>query len=281
MVYFHSVSSTAEPAWVRRTLIFVALSFLSILIILPITVIFTEALHKGIRIYLESFCNKDALSAIKLTLIVAFMATLSNVIFGIAASWAITKFDFIGKPLLITLIDLPFAVSPVTVGLIYLLLFNAQTTLGQWLMTHNIKIMFAIPGLIIVTLFVTFPYVVRELIPLMQEQGTEEEEAAIMLGASGWTTFWNITLPNIKWGLLYGTLLCNARAMGEFGAVSIVSGHIKGETNTIPLYVEMLYNEYNFVAAFTMASILTLLALLTLLLKTILERKYISKGYLS
>lgn len=270
----------SEPPWLKVSLIFLALVFLSILILLPLIVIFSEALHKGAQVYLDIFHDEDAMSAVKLTLIVASIAVPLNVIFGVTASWTITKFNFVGKQLLIALIDLPFSVSPVISGLIYVLLFGTQAVFGQWLQAHHIEIIFAVPGLIIATIFVTFPFVVRELIPLMEEQGTEEEEAAIMLGASGWKTFWRVTLPNIKWALLYGTLLCNARAMGEFGAVSVVSGHIRGKTNTIPLYVEILYNEYNFVAAFAMASILTLLALLTLFFKTILKDKHTKKGYI-
>jgi sulfate/thiosulfate transport system permease protein len=261
-----------EVLWVRLALIAVGVTFLAVVIGLPLAAVFTEALRKGFAAYWSSITEPDALAAIRLTLLVAAIAVPLNIIFGIAASWAITKFEFMGKRLLITFIDLPFSVSPVISGLIYALMFGAQSWLGGWLLDHNIQILFAVPALVIATIFVTFPFVARELIPLMEEQGTEEEEAAILLGASGWRTFIAITLPNIRWGLLYGVLLCNARAMGEFGAVSVVSGHIKGETNTIPLQVEILYNEYNFVAAFSVASILTLLALVTLFLKRVVEK---------
>ena len=266
-----------EPFWVKSLLIAAALLYIGIFILLPMVAVFTEALREGMDAYFSALAHPHAIAAIKLTLLVAACAVPLNIVFGIAASWAITKFEFHGKQLLITFIDLPFSVSPVISGLIYVLLFGAHSVLGKWLIEHDIEIIFALPGLVIATMFVTFPFVARELIPLMQEQGTEEEEAAILLGASGFKTFWHVTLPNIKWGLLYGVLLCNARAMGEFGAVSVVSGHIKGKTNTIPLHVEILYNEYNFVAAFAVASILTLLALLTLVLKYVIEwrsRKY-------
>lgn len=263
-----------EPRWVRIVLVLIALAFLGLLVVLPVVAIFTEALRHGVEGYLEAIVEPDALTAIRLTLLVAAIAVPLNIVFGIAASWAITKFDFIGKHLLITLIDLPFSVSPVISGLIYILLFGAHAALGNWLIDHDIQIVFAVPGIVLATIFVTFPFVARELIPLMQEQGSEEEEAAILLGATGWQTFWRVTLPNIKWALLYGVLLCNARAMGEFGAVSVVSGHIRGLTNTIPLHVEILYNEYNFTAAFAVASLLTVLALLTLVLKSIIELRY-------
>jgi len=233
--------------------------------------VFTEALKKGSDTYLSAIVEPDALSAIKLTLITAAIAVPMNLVFGVAAAWTIAKFDFRGKNILLTLIDLPFSVSPVISGLIYVLLFGAQGWFGPWLRDHDIKILFAVPGIVMATVFVTFPFVARELIPLMQSQGTEEEEAALVLGASGWRTFWHVTLPNIKWGLLYGVILCNARAMGEFGAVSVVSGHIRGETNTMPLQVEILYNEYNFAAAFAVASLLALLALVTLALKSLVE----------
>ncbi|MCK9992728.1 MAG: sulfate/thiosulfate transport system permease protein [Alphaproteobacteria bacterium] len=269
-------SPIAGPPWFRLVLITTSVLFIGMLIGLPVAAVFTEALRKGFDAYADSLQGEYAVAAIELTLIVAAIAVPFNLVFGIAASWAITKFEFAGKQLLITLIDLPFSVSPVISGLIYVLLFGANSALGEWLMAHDVQIVFAVPGLVIATIFVTFPFVARELIPLMQEQGTEEEEAAILLGATGWQLFFRVTLPNIKWALLYGVLLCNARAMGEFGAVSVVSGHIKGETNTIPLHVEILYNEYNFVAAFAVASILTLLALLTLLLKTLLESKFSS-----
>jgi sulfate transport system permease protein len=238
---------------------------------MPLLAVFVEALRQGLGAYLAGITEPDALAALRLTLLVAAIAVPLNVVFGIAASWAVAKFEFKGKSLLITLIDLPFSVSPVIAGLIYVLLFGAQGLLGPWLAEHDIKIIFAVPGIVLATIFVTFPFVARELIPLMQEQGTEEEEAARMLGAGGLQIFLRVTLPNVKWGLLYGVLLCNARAMGEFGAVSVVSGHIRGLTNTMPLHVEILYNEYNFVAAFAVASLLTLLALLTLVLKLALE----------
>ncbi len=241
------------------------------MIVLPLCVVFSEALAKGLKAYFTELGHEDARSAIKLTLIVTFIAVPLNTIFGIAASWAITKFDFIGKRVLITFIDLPFSISPIISGLIFVLLFGAESVLHEWLVRHNIQILFAVPGLVLATMFVTFPFVARELIPLMEEQGTEAEEAAIMLGASGWQTFWHITLPNIRWGLLYGIILCTARAMGEFGAVSVVSGHIVGSTMTIPLHVESLYNEYNSVAAFAVASILTAFALFTLLIKHVVE----------
>lgn len=266
-----------EVLWVRITLITLAILFLVAIVGLPLASVFSEALRKGVDAYWASIIEPDALAAIQLTLLVAGIAVPLNIIFGICASWAITKFEFTGKRLLITFIDLPFSVSPVISGLIYALMFSAQSAIGGWLLEHDIQLLFAVPALVIATIFVTFPFVARELIPLMEEQGTEEEEAAILLGASGWRTFMSITLPNIRWGLLYGVLLCNARAMGEFGAVSVVSGHIKGETNTIPLQVEILYNEYNFVAAFAVASILTLLAVLTLILKSMVE-KYSAKS---
>ncbi len=264
---------TTEPLLVRIFLIITSILFLFILVGLPILVVFIEAFTKGFKFYLDSILEENALSAIKLTLIVAAIAVPLNTIFGVLASWAIAKFDFFGKQFLISLIDLPFSVSPVISGLIYVILFGANSIFGKWLIENDIQVIFAIPGLVIATIFVTFPFVARELIPLMQEQGSEEEEAAILLGASGFQTFMRVTLPNIKWGLLYGVLLCNARAMGEFGAVSVVSGHIRGETNTIPLQVEILYNEYNFAAAFAVASILTILALVTLVIKRSLEGK--------
>jgi sulfate transport system permease protein len=263
----------AESRTVRLTLIGTALFYIGIMIFLPLVVVFIEALRQGAHAYVEAITEPDALAAIKLTLLTASIAVPLNLVFGLAASWAIAKHDFRGKHLLITFIDLPFSVSPVISGLIYVLLFGSQAALGQWLDSHNIQILFAVPGIVIATIFVTFPFVAREMIPLMQEQGIEEEEAAILLGATGWQTFWRVTLPNVKWGLLYGVLLCNARAMGEFGAVSVVSGHIRGVTNTIPLHVEILYNEYNFVAAFAVASLLTVLALVTLLIKEWLEPK--------
>jgi sulfate transport system permease protein len=265
--------ATQEPAWVRRLLISVALGWLGLFLFIPLAAIFTEALRKGLEVYWASLVDPDALSAIKLTLIATVIAVPANLVFGIAAAWAIAKFEFRGKQLLLTLIDLPFAVSPVIAGLIYVLLFGAQGWFGEWLQAHDVKIIFAVPGIVLATIFVTFPFVARELIPLMQAQGTEEEEAAVTMGASGWQTLWRVTLPNVKWGLLYGVILCNARAMGEFGAVSVVSGHIRGMTNTLPLHVEILYNEYNFAAAFAAASLLAGLALVTLALKSAVEWK--------
>lgn len=266
--------ATAESPWVRRLLIGTALAFLALFLVLPLVVVFAEALGQGVAGFLAALAEPDALSAIRLTLLVAAIAVPLNIVFGIAASWAITKFDFRGKNLLITLIDLPFSVSPVVAGLIYVLMFGANGWFGAWLAERDIEIIFAVPGIVLATVFVTFPFVARELIPLMAEQGRDDEEAALSLGASGWQTFWHVTLPNIRWGLLYGVLLCNARAMGEFGAVSVVSGHIRGETNTMPLHVEILYNEYNFVAAFAVASLLAALALVTLVVKSVLEWRY-------
>jgi sulfate transport system permease protein len=263
--------ATLEPAWVRFLLTGIALGFLTLFLFVPLAAVFTEALKKGWGVYLAAITEPDALSAIKLTLLTAAIAVPLNLVFGVAASWTIAKFDFRGKNILLTLIDLPFSVSPVISGLIYVLLFGMQGWFGSWLRDHDIKILFAVPGIVLATIFITFPFVARELIPLMQSQGTEEEEAALVLGASGWRTFWHVTLPNIKWGLLYGVVLCNARAMGEFGAVSVVSGHIRGETDTIPLHVEILYNEYNFAASFAVASLLALLALTTLALKSFIE----------
>jgi len=262
-----------EPKAVRWLLIGTALLFLAFFLLTPLIVIFAEALQKGFALYLESFKDPEAWAAIRLTLLTAAIAVPLNLVFGVAAAWAIAKFNFVGKNVLTTLIDLPFAVSPVISGMIFVLLFGMQGWLGPWLQEHEIKIIFAVPGIVLATVFVTFPFVARELIPLMQAQGTEEEEAAIVLGASGWQTFFRITVPNIKWGLLYGVILCNARAMGEFGAVSVVSGHIRGLTNTMPLHVEILYNEYNFVAAFAVASLLALLALVTLAAKRFVEWK--------
>jgi sulfate transport system permease protein len=270
--------ATMEPRWVRITLIAIALTFLTLFLFVPLASVFAEALRKGWTAYFEAIREDDAWSAIKLTLLTAAIAVPLNLVFGIAAAWCIAKFEFRGKQILLTLIDLPFSVSPVISGLIYVLLFGAQGWFGPWLQEHNIKILFAVPGIVLATIFVTFPFVARELIPLMQSQGSEEEEAALVLGASGWRTFWHVTLPNIKWGLLYGVILCNARAMGEFGAVSVVSGHIRGETNTIPLQVEILYNEYNFAAAFAVASLLALLALVTLALKTFIEWRLRDEG---
>jgi len=267
----YTPSPIAEPFWVRALLVIVALTFMTLFLFVPLVAVFVEAFKKGWQVYLTSITEPDAISAIKLTLLTAVIAVPLNLVFGVAASWAIAKFDFRGKSILLTLIDLPFSVSPVISGLIYVLLFGAQGWFGEWLQAHDIKILFAVPGIVIATVFITFPFVARELIPLMQSQGSEEEEAALVLGASGFRTFWHVTLPNIKWGLLYGVILCNARAMGEFGAVSVVSGHIRGQTNTIPLQVEILYNEYNFAAAFAIASLLALLALVTLALKSFIE----------
>lgn len=264
-------TSVLEPRWVRAALIAVALVFLTLFLFVPLAAVFTEALKKGWELYVESILDPDAVSAIKLTLIAAAISVPLNLVFGVAAAWAIAKFEFRGKSILLTLIDLPFSISPVIAGLMYVLLFGASGWFGPWLAEHDIKILFAVPGIVLATVFITFPFVARELIPLMQQQGTEEEEAALVLGASGWSTFWRVTMPNIKWGLLYGVILCNARAMGEFGAVSVVSGHIRGETNTMPLHVEILYNEYNFTAAFAVASLLALLALVTLAVKSFIE----------
>jgi len=263
--------ATGESRTVRWVLTGIALLFLAFTLVLPLVLVFAQALAKGLPAYLQAIREPDALSAAKLTLLVASIAVPLNLIFGVAAAWCISKFSFPGKNVLITLIDLPFAVSPVISGMIFVLLVGAHGWFGPWLQDHDIKIIFAVPGIVLATTFVTAPFVARELIPLMQEQGTEEEEAAIVLGAGGWQTFFRVTLPNIKWGLLYGLILCNARAMGEFGAVSVVSGHIRGETNTLPLHVEILYNEYAFAASFAVASVLTLLALVTLALKTAVE----------
>jgi sulfate transport system permease protein len=266
-----STRATQEPAWVRYALLTVGLGFLFFFLGLPLVAVFVEALAQGVPVYLEALKEPETRSAIGLTIGIALAVLPFNIVFGVAAAWAIAKFDFKGKSLLITLIDLPFAVSPVVAGMIFILLFGAQGTFGPWLSAHEIKIVFAVPGMIIATLFITFPFIARELIPLMQAQGKDEEEAAVSLGASGWQMFWRVTLPNIKWGLLYGVILSNARAMGEFGAVSVVSGHIRGETNTLPLHVEILYNEYNAIGAFAAASILALLALVTLVAKTVVE----------
>jgi sulfate transport system permease protein len=266
-------SALTEPAPVRWLLTGLALAFLALFLVVPLAAVFVQALDKGLETYWAAVTEPDALAAIRLTLLVAAISVPLNLVFGVAAAWAIAKFKFRGKSLLITLIDLPFSVSPVISGLIYVLLFGLQGWLGPWLAAHDIRLIFAVPGIVLATIFVTFPFVARELIPLMQAQGTEEEEAALVLGASGWQTFFRITLPNVIWGMLYGVILCNARAMGEFGAVSVVSGHIRGLTNTMPLHVEILYNEYNFAAAFAVASLLALLALVTLAAKTVLERK--------
>ena len=265
--------TTTEPRAVRWVLIGIALTFIALFLVLPLAAVFTEALRKGWTAYLDGLREPDAWSAIKLTLITAVIAVPLNLVFGVAAAWCIAKYEFKGKAFLTTLIDLPFSISPVVAGLMYVLVFGANGWLGPWLQAHDIKIIFAVPGIVLATVFVTFPFIARELIPLMQAQGNDEEQAAIVLGASGWQTFWYVTLPNIKWGLLYGVILCNARAMGEFGAVSVVSGHIRGQTNTIPLHVEILYNEYQSVAAFAAASLLALLALVTLLIKTVAEWK--------
>ena len=267
-------AATTERPVVRALLIALALAFLALFLILPVVVVFAEALRKGFAAYLATFTDPDALAAIRLTLTVVIIAVPLNMVFGIAAAWAIAKFEFRGKNLLITLIDLPFSISPVVSGLIYVLLFGAQGYFGPWLKAHGIEIIFALPGIVLATIFVTFPFVARELIPLMEEQGNADEEAALTLGAGGLRAFLTVTLPNIRWGLLYGVLLCNARAMGEFGAVAVVSGHVRGFTNTMPLHVEILYNEYNFAAAFAMASLLALLALVTLAAKTLLEMHY-------
>ncbi len=264
-------AATRDPGWVRALLIGTALTFLGLFLVLPLATVFIEALAKGTSAYVEAIREPTALAAIRLTLLVAAISVPLNTVFGIAASWAIAKFDFRGKSLLITAIDLPLAVSPVVSGLIFVLLFGAQGLLGPWLMAHGIKIIFAVPGILLATTFITFPFVARELIPVMQEQGTEEEEAAVSLGASGWQTFRRVTLPNVRLGLLYGVVLLNARAMGEFGAVSVVSGHIRGMTNTMPLHVEILYNEYQGAAAFAVASLLALLAIATLVAKTLIE----------
>lgn len=264
-------AATTESVVVRYVLTGFALVFLTLFLFVPLVSVFWEALAKGWDLYLAALTDPEAVNAIKLTLITALIAVPLNLVFGVAAAWAIARFEFRGKALLTTLIDLPFSISPVVAGLIYVLLFGAQGWLGPWLAEYDIKIIFAIPGIVLATVFVTFPFVARELIPLMQAQGADEEQAALVLGASGWQTFWRVTLPNIKWGLLYGVILCNARAMGEFGAVSVVSGHIRGQTNTVPLHVEILYNEYNFIGAFACASLLAGLALVTLALKTFVE----------
>lgn len=266
--------STTESRLVRGLLIAVALGFLGLFVVLPLLAVFTEALAQGFGAFAEAVRDPDAVAAIRLTLLVAAISVPLNMVFGLAASWAITRFEFRGKNLLLTLIDLPFSVSPVVSGLIFVLLFGAHGVLGPWLAANNVQIIFAVPGIVLATVFITFPFVARELIPLMMEQGKDDEEAAISLGANGWQTFWHVTLPNVRWALLYGVLLCNARAMGEFGAVSVVSGHIRGETNTMPLHVEILYNEYNFVGAFAVASLLAALALVTLVVKSVLEWRF-------
>lgn len=266
-----SRDATREPTWVRYTLIAIAFIFFLSCLILPLILVFVEAFKQGISVYAQALVHPDTLSAVKLTLLTAAIAVPLNVVFGIAAAWSVAKFNFRGKSILTTLIDMPFSVSPVIAGLMLVLIFGTQGWMGGWLMEHDIKVLYAVPAIVIATIFITVPFVARELIPLMEAQGTEEEEAAIVLGASGWQTFWKVTLPNIKWGLIYGVILCNARAMGEFGAVSVVSGHIRGETNTLPLHVEILYNEYTFSAAFAVSSLLALLAIVTLILKTWVE----------
>jgi sulfate transport system permease protein len=267
-------SAVNEGAFTRLTLILIAVVFLALFLIMPLILVFVEALRQGAGAYFEALKDPDALSAMRLTLTVAVIAVPFNIVFGLAASWAIAKFNFRGKNLLISLIDLPFSVSPVISGLVWVLLFGSHSVLSPWLQAHDIQILFALPGLVLATMFVTFPFVARELIPLMQEQGTTDEEAALSLGASGLQTFWHVTLPNVRWALVYGVLLCTARAIGEFGAVSVVSGHIRGQTNTMPLHVEILYNEYSFVGAFAVASVLALLALVTLGIKAVLEWRY-------
>ena len=267
-------SATTEPVWVQRVLIGSALAFMALFLFIPLATVFFEAFKKGVDVYLAAITEPDALSAVKLTLVATAISVPMNLAFGVAAAWAITKFDFRGKNVLLTLIDLPFSVSPVIAGLIFVLVFGLQGWYGEWLRDHDLKIIFAVPGIVLATVFVTFPFIARELIPLMQAQGIEQEEAARVLGAGGWQIFWRVTLPNIKWALLYGVILCNARAMGEFGAVSVVSGHIRGQTNTMPLHVEILYNEFNahsLTAAFAVASLLAMLALVTLVLKSFLQ----------
>lgn len=268
---FERSAATREQPWVRRIVLTLGLSFFALFLLLPLATVFTEALRKGFGVYVAALIEPDALSALMLTLLAAAIAVPLNLVFGVWAAWLVTKFDFRGKSVLVTLIDLPFSVSPVVAGLIYVLMFGAQGWFGPWLQAHDLKIVFAVPGIVLATAFVTFPFVARELIPLMEAQGREEEEAATVLGARGWQTFWHVTLPNVKWGLLYGVILCNARAFGEFGAVSVVSGHIRGLTNTLPMHVEILYNEYQFAAAFAVASLLALLALVTLGLKSFVE----------
>ena len=265
--------AVSEPAWVRRTLIGLALAFLTLFLFVPLVAVFVQAFAKGVDVYWAALTDSDAVSALKLTLLSAFISVPLNLVFGVSAAWAIAKFDFRGKNVLLTLIDLPFSVSPVIAGLIYLLIFGLQGWCGGWLRDHDLKIVFAVPGIVLATVFVTFPFIARELIPLMQAQGQEQEEAARVLGASGWQILWRVTLPNVKWALLYGVILCNARAMGEFGAVSVVSGHIRGQTNTLPLHIEILYNDYQFAAALAVASLLAALALVTLVLKYIVEQR--------
>ena len=266
-----SRDATREPTWVRNLLITIALIFFLSCLILPLILVFVEAFKQGVAVYFQALINPDTLSAVKLTLLTAAIAVPLNVVFGVAAAWSVAKFNFRGKSILTTIIDIPFSVSPVIAGMMLVLIFGTQGWMGNWLMDHDIKVLYAVPAIVLATIFITVPFVARELIPLMEAQGTEEEEAAIVLGASGWKTFCKVTLPNIKWGLIYGVILCNARAMGEFGAVSVVSGHIRGETNTLPLHVEIRYNEYTFSAAFAVSSLLALLAIVTLILKTWVE----------
>jgi len=273
-VFRRAEAGTTEAVWVRYTLIGISLIFLFLFLVLPLAAVFAEALRKGFDAYWQALKEPDAWSAISLTLITALIAVPLNLVFGIAAAWCIAKYEFKGKSVLTTLVDLPFSVSPVVAGLVYVLMFGAQGWFGPWLQAHDLKVIFAVPGIVLATIFVTFPFIARELIPLMQAQGNDEEQAAIVLGATGWQTFWYVTLPNIKWGLIYGVILCNARAMGEFGAVSVVSGHIRGQTNTMPLHVEILYNEYQSVAAFAVASLLALLALVTLVIKSVAEWRH-------
>ena len=268
---FEASAATRESPWVKRSILALGLGFFALFLLLPLATVFTEALRKGVDVYIAALIEPDAVSALQLTLLAAVIAVPLNLVFGVWAAWLVTKFEFRGKRFLVTLIDLPFSVSPVVAGLIYVLIFGAQGWFGPWLQAHDLKVVFAVPGIVLATTFVTFPFVARELIPLMEAQGIEEEEAATVLGASGWQTFRLVTLPNVKWGLLYGVILCNARAFGEFGAVSVVSGHIRGLTNTLPLHVEILYNEYQFAAAFAVASLLALLALVTLALKQFVE----------
>ena len=268
---FEASPATREARWVRAAILALALGFFAVFLLMPLVVVFAEALRKGWETYFTALADPDAVSAMMLTLLAAAIAVPLNLVFGVAAAWAVAKFDFRGKHVLVTLIDLPFSVSPVVAGLVFVLLFGAQGWFGTWLQAHDVRIIFAVPGIVLATIFVTLPFVARELIPLMEAQGRDEEEAATVLGASGWQTLWRVTLPNVKWGLLYGVILCNARAFGEFGAVSVVSGHIRGETNTLPLHVEILYNEYQFAAAFAVASLLALLALVTLAIKSFVE----------
>lgn len=274
---FERNSATREPAWVKYTVLTISLLFFALFLVVPLVAVFYEALRQGMTVYWEALVEPDAVAALKLTLLTAAISLPINLVFGVTAAWAIAKFDFKGKQVLLTLIDLPFSISPVVVGLMYLLMFGSSSWLGRWLIDHDITIIFAVPGIVLATVFITFPFIARELIPLMQAQGREEEEAAVVLGARGWQVFWHITLPNIKWGLLYGVILCNARAMGEFGAVSVVSGHIRGMTNTLPLHVEILYNEYQFSAAFAVASLLALLAVITLVIKSFVEYQHDKK----